>query len=101
MFRSQRSEEQLEPPPIAGEDCGAIEVLRVWAAPDGPQQVSLRTKWEDPGAWGLMLVDVARHVAKAYAKEGRNEAEVLHRIRDLFDAEWSDSTDTPQDLDVQ
>jgi len=48
-----------------------------------------------------MLVDVARHVAKAYAKEGRNEAEVLHRIRDLFDAEWSDSTDTPQDLDVQ
>jgi hypothetical protein len=48
-----------------------------------------------------MLVDVRRHVAKAYAKKGRDEAETLQRIRDLFDAEWSDPTDAPQDLEVQ
>jgi hypothetical protein len=77
---------------------GGIEVLRVLAMPDGGQEVRLQTAWEEPAAWGLLLVDVARHVAKAYANAGHDEAETLARIRQFFDAEWSHPTDTPTQL---
>lgn len=87
----------LELPPIAAE-IEAIEVLRVWAAPGRSQQLTLRTTWKDPGAWGLLLVDIARHAARAYEREGRDPQDVLRRIRELCDAEWSDATDEPEDL---
>jgi hypothetical protein len=45
-----------------------------------------------------MLVDIARHAAKAYAKEGQDPAVVLARIREMFEAEWSAPTDAPSDL---
>lgn len=88
----------LEPPPIAVEDSDAVEVLRVWAAPGRPQQLCLRTTWKAPTAWGLVLVDVARHAALAYAHEGRDQDAVLAEIREAFDAEWSHPTDSPKDL---
>ena len=69
----------LERPPIVDTDVEAREVLRVWAAPNNPQQLTLRTTWKDPGAWGLLLVDVARHVANAYAREGEDRSAVLAR----------------------
>jgi hypothetical protein len=92
MFRRRESKNSLAVPPIAIENPAAVEVLRVWAAPGSPQQLTLRTTWEDPAAWGLMLVDIARHAAKAYEAEGRMGAEVLKRIRELWDAEWSNPT---------
>jgi len=70
MFRKKPARE-LEVPPIAISNAQAAEVLRVWAAPGQPQKVTLRTTWEDAGAWGLVLADVARHAANAYANEGR------------------------------
>jgi hypothetical protein len=87
---------ELPVPPAASEDPRAIELLRVWAA-GGQQHVSLATNlWQDPAAWGLMLVDLAKHVASAYKQtDGRDPSEVLNRIRQGFDAEWSDATDTP------
>jgi hypothetical protein len=89
---------ELEPPPMATTNARAVEILRVWAAPDGPQQVTLRTCWEEAGVWGLMLVDVARHAAQAYEREGRDPRQVLERIRQAFDAEWAFPTDAPKDL---
>jgi len=100
MFGKSKSRERLEPPPIAANPA-AVEVLSVWAAPGSPQQLTLRTAWKDPGAWGLLLVDVARHVAKAYAAEGCDSSEVLTRIRTLLDAEWSAPTDGPEDVTVR
>lgn len=76
----------------------SVEVLRVWAAPGSPQQLTLRTTWQDAGAWGLLLVDVARHVSQAYANEGQDPEVVLAKIRELFDAEWLAPTDEPQDI---
>ena len=70
----------LEPPPNA-KISTAMEVLRVWAVPGEAQQVVLKTTWKEPGVWGLLLADVARHAAKAYSNEGQNEAEVLTRLR--------------------
>jgi Domain of unknown function (DUF5076) len=89
---------ELEVPPIASSNSQAVEVLRVWAAPGQPQQLTLRTRWKDPGAWGLLLADVARHAANAYGNEGLNRAEVLGKIRQLLDAELSRPTDTPIQL---
>jgi hypothetical protein len=91
-------ERALEPPPIAKASAEAVEVLRVWASPGNPQQFVLRTTWKDPGAWGLLLVDVARHVAQAYVKEGHEEGRTLARIREPLDAEWANPTDTPEDI---
>ena len=96
MF-GKKKQNALEPPPIAG-DAQATEVLRVWAAPGNPQQLTLRTTWRDAGAWGLLLVDVARHAAAAYANEGQDPKVALARIRELFDAEWQSPTDQPRDI---
>jgi hypothetical protein len=89
---------ELNPPPIAVAQPKSVEVLRVWAVPDGPQQVTLITQWDDPGAWGLMLVDVARHAAQAYARDGVDRARALARIKELFDSERSSPTTQVKDL---
>jgi len=92
VFKKKPTRE-LEVPPIANSNSQAMEVLRVWAAPGQPQQLTLRTTWKDAGAWGLLLADVARQAANAYANEGQNGAEVLGKIRQLLDAEFSQPTD--------
>ena len=87
---------ELPVPPAVKTAAQAIELARVWAA-DGAQHVTLETGiWDDPGAWGLMLVDLARHIANAYEQAGTvSYADALARIREAFDAEWSSPTDNP------
>jgi hypothetical protein len=87
---------ELPIPAACVEAKSAIELVRVWAA-DGAQHVSLATGlWPDPAAWGILLVDLARHVARAYeATSGAPSAASLARIREAFDVEWRSSTDTP------
>jgi hypothetical protein len=97
MLGKKRPANELDPPPVAS-DPAAREVLRVWAAPNHPQQLTLLTTWSDPGAWGLLLADVARHAAKAYANEGRDEAALLQRILELLSDELSSPTDEPLDI---
>ena len=97
MFSKRRSGE-LDVPPIANSHAQAVEVLRVWATPGQPQQLTLRTTWKDPGAWGLMLADIARHAANAYHNEGEDRAVALARIRQLFEAEFARPTDDPVEL---
>jgi hypothetical protein len=93
MWAKTSTQNTLEPPPIAQARSSAVEVLRVWAAPGTAQQLTLRTAWKDPGAWGVMLVDIARQAAQAYANEGQDPEAALARIRQLFDAEWSQPRD--------
>lgn len=97
MFRKRQHRNELESPPIAA-DADAVEVLRAWAVPGKPQQVTLRTTWKDPGAWGVMLVDLAHHAANAYADEGHDRSAALSRIYEAFDAERSEPTDAPEDI---
>jgi hypothetical protein len=87
---------ELSIPPVAKADRDAVEIARIWAA-QGTQQVSLRPDiWDDPAAWGIMLVDLARHVANACQQSsGRDRRETLARIRAGFDAEWDAPTDEP------
>jgi hypothetical protein len=99
MFGKKDNANQLGLPPIASASASAREVLRVWSAPGSSQEVTLRTTWQDPGAWGLLLVDIANHAANAYQSEGHDRAEALARIRELFDAEWQHPTDTAKEID--
>ena len=87
---------ELLVPPAVRKDPKAVELARVWAA-GGAQHVSLATGvWEDPAAWGLMLVDLARHVARAYHQtQGLDPEDALRRIKQGFDAEWDHHTDQP------
>ena len=72
----------------------SMEMARIWIA-DGHQVVALSPNlWSDPGSWGLIFVDMARHLSKQYAEAGKSEAEVLSRIRAAFDAEWNHPTDS-------
>lgn len=80
-------------PPMAQRDREAVELARIWAA-EGAQHVSLRAGgWEDPAAWGLMLVDLAHHVANAYEQMGWDRRDALARLKEGFDAEWTAPTD--------
>jgi hypothetical protein len=78
------------------EDPRAVEIVRVWAAA-GKQQVSINTGlWNDPAIWGMMLVDLARHVANIFENSGRaDKLAALERLRQGFDAEWNSPTDEP------
>jgi len=96
MFGKKASQE-LDAPPIA-KNIQAVEVLRVWAMPGQTQEVTLKTTWKSPAAWGLMLADVARHAANAYANEGHNHEEVISAIRKMFDAEFANPTDEAREM---
>lgn len=91
MFKKKINE--LDPPPISREPDGR-EIARIWAKQDGVQQVSLEVTWDDPAAWGLMLVDLAKHIANAYeANNSISSKEALQRIKAGFDVEWEHATD--------
>jgi hypothetical protein len=69
-----------------------MELLRVWIA-DGDQVVNISPAlWNDPGTWGLMLVDLAKHGAAAYAAKGLRREDTLGSIRAAMDAEWLQQT---------
>ena len=89
---------ELRPPPLA-QDEDTYEVLRVWAGDNLPQQCALRTTWQDPASWGLLLVDIARHAARAYASAGLlSEQQAFERIMLGFKAENAVATDTPKQI---
>jgi hypothetical protein len=90
--KSQPTFDALVIPPTALEQ-GGVEVLRA-AIVDGGLHVSLRRAFDDPEAWGMLIADVARHVARIYATENKfHEEETLERIRALFNAELDSPTD--------
>ena len=71
----------------------AIEVLRAFVV-DGGLSIAFTRAFEEPDMWGLLLVDIARHAARAYAKESEfTEDEALARIIDMFEAEIERPTD--------
>jgi uncharacterized protein DUF5076 len=82
--------EQPLPPDVVGRD---VEVLRAFIL-DGGLSIAFTRAFEEPDMWGLLLVDLARHAARAYAREsGFTEEEALARILDMFEAEIARPTD--------
>jgi hypothetical protein len=84
--------EQPLPPDVIGRD-DATEVLRTFVV-DGGLSIAFTRAFEEPDMWGLLLVDIARHAARAYAKESPyTEDEALARIVEMFEAEIERPTD--------
>jgi hypothetical protein len=85
--------EQPLPPDVIGRD-DATEVLRAFVV-DGGLSIAFTRAFEEPDMWGLLLVDIARHAARAFARESSfSEDEALTRIVDMFEAEVARPTDT-------
>ena len=78
-------------------DPNANEVLRAWVA-NGGLVCNLRpTTWDDASAWGIVLADVARHVANAVqGAKGVPSEDTLRQIWHLFNSELGFPTDTPK-----
>jgi hypothetical protein len=91
------AEKTLAIPPAAQRDKASFEVMRVWIA-EKAQHVSIQTgAWEDPFAWGIVLADLARHIAHADQMQRKSDPEVfLARLLEGFQAEIDDPTDEPE-----
>ena len=87
--------DDLSPPPSVKEAETSMELLRVWIVDKRLEVVLSGNLWKDSASWGLLLVDLARHVANAYEEQGHDREAVLARIREGFDAEWRVPTDEP------
>ena len=84
--------EQPLPPDVIGRD-DATEVLRAFVL-DGGLSIAFQRAFEEPEMWGLLLVDIARHAARAYSRESEyTEQEALARIVEMFETEIARSTD--------
>ena len=84
--------QQPLPPDVIGRD-DATEVLRAFVV-DGGLSIAFTRAFEEPDMWGMLLVDIARHAARAYAREAEyTEDEALDRIVEMFEAEINRPTD--------
>ena len=84
--------EQPLPPDVMGR-ADATEVLRAFVV-DGGLSIAFTRAFDEPDMWGLVLVVIARHAARAYARESAyTEDEALARIVEMFEAEIARPTD--------
>ncbi len=84
--------EQPLPPDVIGRE-DATEVLRAFVL-DGGLSIAFTRAFEDPEMWGMLLVDIARHAARAYGRESEySEEEALARILEMFESEIERPTD--------
>lgn len=83
--------EELQIPPNVVSDSKACELIRAWAAHGGLVCSLNPGVWPEdqaPIAWGILLSDVARHVADAlHQAHGLEKTAVLSRMRSVFDSE--------------
>jgi len=88
-----KHENELLIPPGAEEDPKALEVIRVWGKRRSTRELNPLV-WKDPEAWGIVLADLAGHVANAYKQAlGLNRAETMRKITYLLVAELTHPTD--------
>ena len=85
--------DEMKPPPAAAADAKSFEIARIWVANDA-QHVVLRTDvWPDPAVWGIILAELARHVALAYqGREVHDLEDVLERVLAGFHTELESPT---------
>ena len=81
-------------PDAAKADQNATEIIRVWIA-NNSQHFSLRVGlWNDPAAWGLLLADLAKNIAKSYEQDAALDFQAtLDRIKLAFNVELENPTE--------
>ena len=82
---------ELGLPPSVRSDPKAAELIRAWAAHGGLHCSLNPEAWPDDKAeigWGILLSDVARHIADAYQRtKGWDKEHTITEIRKVFNAE--------------
>jgi hypothetical protein len=102
MAKNDSARNELVIPPAAASDPKAFELVRAWVA-QGELHVSMQMGgWDDPTAWGVVLADLVRHVARFYEeqKQLRPEQTIL-RVRDAMEAELDGEEESPEGGRVQ
>jgi hypothetical protein len=85
---------ELTSPPEVASDLDAAEVLRAWIVRGGLTVSLSPLAFPDVATWGILLIDIARHVARAAEQEGQGGyAANLKKIRKLMEAELALPTD--------
>jgi len=95
MADTKPEEKAISIPPDALTDPDAREMLRAWVAHEGLHCTLNIGQWGEREAigWGVLLSDVARHVAQAMHKAtGAEPKDVLEEIRDVFNEELDEPT---------
>jgi hypothetical protein len=87
---------ELPIPSTAADDPKAIEIARMWVA-HGEQHVAIRVgAWKKPEAWGIVLADLAKHLARAYEQPvGLNRDAALEQIKAKLEAEMNSLPEDP------
>ncbi|MGO9086577.1 MAG: DUF5076 domain-containing protein [Candidatus Sulfotelmatobacter sp.] len=87
---------ELRVPPGALSDKQSCELVRAWAAHGGLQCALNVNAWTDDMlaiGWGILLSDIARHVADAVQQTKNLDRErTLSKIRDVFNSELDKPT---------
>ena len=102
MSKDHLRANELDVPIEALGNPNAGEILRAWSV-DGGLSVSLNPgAFADSGVWGILLVDVARHVTRALSNEGKGSArEIMSSILNAFESELARPTDMGTTKKVQ
>jgi hypothetical protein len=83
--------EELQIPPSVISDHNARELMRAWAAHGGLVCSLNPGAWSEdqaPIAWGILLSDIARHVADAlHQAHGLDTSSILTQLRTVFVSE--------------
>jgi Domain of unknown function (DUF5076) len=86
---------ELTPPPLTKDNPTAVELARVWIV-NNALQCSLNIGGfgqDELATWGILLSDLARHVADAHQQlSGANAAESLKAIAASFNLEMNTPT---------
>ena len=74
-------------------------VLVIQRDDDGHVVVAIDTQaFDTPAVWGIIVADLAQHIANAYEQDGLSGAAVLAEIRQILLAELGSPTDKARAL---
>jgi hypothetical protein len=90
--------QELPPPHTVHTASNATEVVRIRIVDGNPHVAISGSLFKYPAAWGLLLVDLAKHAANAYEQNGADRDATLNRILAGFRAEIESPTDEPRPI---
>ena len=84
--------------PAAPEGEQTVELLRAWVVGQELHCSLAADAFPDAGTWGVVLADLARHLARARKdRDGQDEAATLQAVRAAFEAELLAPAEAPEE----
>lgn len=71
------------------------EILSVFTSLNDQKILIEKNVWPDPASWGILMVDLIRHISLSYGGNGDIQNDpFINRLRQGFDAEWQAPSDS-------